>query len=84
MIPPIVPPVQTENYNETVLIPILQKKMNDLTAESVLLQAKLEIAAKEAKKTEDTLRGEIASLKAQLEAKQSCEQHAYAESTGSD
>lgn len=84
MIPPITPPVQSENYNETVLIPILQKKMNDLTAESVLLQAKLEIAAKEAKKTEDALRSEIASLKAQLEAKQSCEQHAHAESTGSD
>jgi hypothetical protein len=84
MIPPITPSVPTENYNETVLIPILQKKMNDLTAESVLLQAKLDIAAKEAKKTEDTLRGEIASLKAQLEAKQSCEQHSHTESTGSE
>lgn len=84
MIPPITPPVQSENYNETVLIPILQKKMNDLTAETVLLQAKLEIAAKEAKKNEESLRTEISNLKAQLEAKQSCEQHAYAESTGSD
>jgi Cdc6-like AAA superfamily ATPase len=84
MIPPITPSVPAENYNETVLIPILQKKMNDLTAESVLLQAKLEIAAKEAKKTEDALRGEIDSLKAQLEAKQSCEQHSHTEGTGSN
>jgi len=81
MIPPI---AQSENYNETVLIPILQKKMNDLTAEIVLLQAKLEIAAKEAKKTEETLRSEIGSLKASLEAHQSSEQHANAEGGGSD
>lgn len=84
MIPPINPSVQSENYNETVLIPILQKKMNDLTAETVLLQAKLEIAAKEAKKTEDGLRAEITALKASLEAYQSREQHANAEGSGSD
>lgn len=80
----MIPNVQSENYNETVLIPILQKKMNDLTAETVLLQAKLEIAAKEAKKTEDGLRAEITTLKTSLEAHQSSEQDAHTEGSGSN
>jgi hypothetical protein len=43
----MIPNVQTENYNETVLIPILQNKVNDLTAQTIVLEAKLQIALKE-------------------------------------
>lgn len=52
----------TENYNETVLIPILQKRVNALTSDTLLLEAKLEIANKEKAKLEQ----EIANLKNQL------------------
>ena len=38
---PMIPNVQTENYNETVLIPILQDKVYELTNQTILLQAKL-------------------------------------------
>lgn len=38
---------QTENYNETVLIPILQNKVNDLVTQGIVLEARLEIAKKE-------------------------------------
>ena len=41
------PNVQTENYNETVLIPILQNKVNELTTQTIVLEAKLQIALKE-------------------------------------
>ena len=43
----MIPETQTENYNETVLIPILQKKVNDLFTQTIVLEAKLEIALKE-------------------------------------
>ncbi len=43
----MIPNEQTENYNETVLIPILQNRVNDLTAQTIMLEAKLQIAAKE-------------------------------------
>lgn len=38
---------ETENYNETVLIPILQDKVNTLMAQNIVLEAKLQIAEKE-------------------------------------
>ena len=84
MIPPIAPAVEKENYNETVLIPVLQKKMNDLLAETILLQSKLEIADKERKKAEADLKGEIDSLKAELEAQRARNQHTQAESAAAD
>jgi len=43
----MIPNVQTENYNETILIPILQNKVNDLTTQTIVLEAKLQIALKE-------------------------------------
>ena len=43
----MIPNLQTENYNETVLIPILQNKVNDLTTQTIVLEAKLQIALKE-------------------------------------
>lgn len=52
----------TENYNETVLIPILQKRVNALTTDTILLEAKLEIANKEKTKVEE----ELANLKNQM------------------
>lgn len=52
----------TENYNETVLIPILQKRVNALTTDTLLLEAKLEIANKEKTKVEE----ELANLKNQM------------------
>ena len=44
---PAMPQPQTENYNETVLIPLLEKRVHSLTSECILAQAKLEIALKE-------------------------------------
>jgi|LakMenEpi03Aug12_release.lakeMendotaPanAssembly.Ray.scaffolds.fasta_scaffold00157_76 hypothetical protein len=38
---------QTENYNETVLIPLLEKRVHSLTSSVILAEAKLEIALKE-------------------------------------
>lgn len=38
---------EPENYNETVLIPILQDKVNALMTQVILLEAKLKIAEKE-------------------------------------
>ena len=43
----MIPNVQTENYSETVLIPILQNKVNELTTQTIVLEAKLQIALKE-------------------------------------
>jgi hypothetical protein len=37
----------TENYNETILIPILHKKVNQLTADNILLEAQVQILEKE-------------------------------------
>lgn len=39
--------IETENYNETVLIPILQDKVNTLMTQVILLEAKLQISEKE-------------------------------------
>ena len=50
MFPGMIPnePVkQTENYNETVLIPLLEKRVHTLTSSAILAEAKLEIALKE-------------------------------------
>ena len=50
MFPGMIPnePVkQTENYNETVLIPLLEKRVHTLTSSVILAEAKLEIALKE-------------------------------------
>jgi len=38
---------ETENYNETILIPILHKKVNQLTADNILLEAQVQILEKE-------------------------------------
>ena len=43
------PTTETENYNETILIPILHKKINQLTAENLLLEAQIQILDKEKK-----------------------------------
>jgi hypothetical protein len=51
----MIPSVQTENYNETVLIPILQNRVNDLTAQGIMLEAKLQIALKEKAELEKKL-----------------------------
>lgn len=40
-------PDVSENYNETVLIPILQDKITTLVNQNILLEAKLQIALKE-------------------------------------
>ncbi len=48
-------PTTTENYNETVLIPILHKKVNQLTADNILLEARVEILEKEKKVLEEKL-----------------------------
>lgn len=47
MIPPMIPNMVSENYNETVLIPLLHEKVNELTAQVLVLEAKLRIAQKE-------------------------------------
>jgi len=43
------PTTETENYNETILIPILHKKINQLTAENILFEAQVQILEKEKK-----------------------------------
>lgn len=44
---PSEPAKQAENYNETVLIPLLEKRVHTLTSSVILAEAKLEIALKE-------------------------------------
>ena len=60
---------QAENYNETVLIPLLEKKLHNMTSNLVLAEAKLEIALKE--KAE--LQKQLDSLKASQEAAKASE-----------
>ena len=36
-----------ENYNETVLIPLLEKKVHDLTTANIMAEARLQISLKE-------------------------------------
>jgi len=43
----MIPNIQTENYNETVLIPVLQDKVTALLNQTILLEAKLQIAEKQ-------------------------------------
>jgi len=67
-----------ENYNETVLIPILQKRVNNLTTDTLLLEARLEIATKEKgilqkqvddlKNEKETLNMTVTSLTARVNA----------------
>lgn len=45
----------TENYNETILIPILHNKVNDLTANIILMEARIQILEKEKKSLEEKL-----------------------------
>lgn len=56
----------TENYNETVLIPILEKRVHDLTSAGIMAEAKLQIAMKE----KEQLEKQVSSLKAQLVAEE--------------
>lgn len=44
---PMTQPQPQENYNETVLIPLLEKRVHTLTSSVILAEAKLEIALKE-------------------------------------
>ena len=44
---PMTQPQPQENYNETVLIPLLEKRVHSLTSSVILAEAKLEIALKE-------------------------------------
>jgi len=37
---------EIENYNETVLLPLLEKRVHALTSQTILLEAKAEIAEK--------------------------------------
>lgn len=39
--------MSTENYNETVLLPLLEKKVHDLTSALILAEAQLQIALKQ-------------------------------------
>jgi hypothetical protein len=43
------PTTETENYNETILIPILLKKINQLTTDTLVLEAQVQILDKEKK-----------------------------------
>lgn len=43
----MIPNLQTENYNETVLIPVLQDKVTALMNQTIILEAKLQIAEKQ-------------------------------------
>ena len=48
MIPEMTHQVQEpENYNETIMIPLLEKRVHSLTSAAILAEAKLEIALKE-------------------------------------
>ena len=57
----MIPNIQPENYNETVLIPVLQDKVTELMTHNILLEAKLQIAQKE----KVALEKQISELKAQ-------------------
>jgi len=39
--------MSTENYNETVLLPLLEKKVHELTSALILAEARAQILAKE-------------------------------------
>jgi len=43
----MIPNVQSENYNETVLIPVLQDRVTALLNQTIILEAKLQIAEKQ-------------------------------------
>lgn len=61
-------PAQTapENYNETVLIPILHKKVNELTANAILLEARVQILEKEKKALEEKLNSQSAPTETEV------------------
>ncbi len=65
----MIPNTQSENYNETVLIPVLQNKVNDLLTQTILLEAKLQIAQKE-KADVDKRLGEVTTSLQALQAAQ--------------
>jgi len=60
---------QTENYNETVLIPILQDKVTMLMNQTILLEAKLQIAEKQKAEIEKRL-SEVSTSLTALQAAQ--------------
>ena len=60
---------QTENYNETVLIPVLQDKVTMLMNQTILLEAKLQIAEKQKAEIEKRL-SEVSTSLTALQAAQ--------------
>jgi hypothetical protein len=60
---PTEPVKQTENYNETVLIPLLEKRVHTLTSSLILAEAKLEISLKEKAELEKQLEAAQAAAK---------------------
>ena len=60
---PTEPVKQTENYNETVLIPLLEKRVHTLTSSVILAEAKLEISLKEKAELEKQLEAAQAAAK---------------------
>ena len=53
-----------ENYNETVLIPALFKKVQDLTSALILAETNLEIAKKQMVQFQDLVNAKFAELTA--------------------
>jgi hypothetical protein len=49
--------MSTENYNETVLLPLLEKKVHDLTSALILAEARLQITLKEKAELEKKVEG---------------------------
>jgi hypothetical protein len=49
------PTTETENYNETILIPILHKKINQLTSENLLLEAQVQVLDKVIKQLQEII-----------------------------
>jgi hypothetical protein len=64
--------VQTENYNETVLIPVLQDKVTNLMNQVIILEAKLQISEKQKAEVQKELEK---ALLAASEAKPTGEQN---------
>jgi len=60
---PMTPSQPQENYNETVLIPLLEKRVHALTSNVILAEAKLEIALKEKAELQKRLDEALAAAK---------------------
>jgi chromosome segregation ATPase len=74
--------MEGKNPNETILIPLLNKRVSELTTTNILIEAKLLYAEEEKKELQDALEAEKARFAAAIEGEKAQMAQSVQEQTG--